>query len=192
MKLFSELKRVARQLSTCEGRWAVCGGVAASLYRESPRFTGDIDIAVIDAEGDSARTLAERVLRELGYRPALGFVPNPSGGGAQTMALLIGRGDMQSTFIGINFLLPIFPWVPTAVARAQSNLVDYGFSRLPTLTVEDMIVAKLCALRSSPARIQDKDDILSMLGFRPIDAQYIARQARTLGIPLPHWVKARF
>ena len=56
MKIFDELVRAGKLLSEYPGQWAVCGGVAASIYRSRARFTDDIDFALID----TARISAER------------------------------------------------------------------------------------------------------------------------------------
>ncbi len=189
MKLFSELKELARQLKPWKGRWALCGGVAASIYRDKARFTLDIDIAVVDDPRHSARALAEEVLKRLGHKPSLGFVPDPKGSGTQKMALILSREKSTSQFSGIDFLLPVFPWVPDAVERAQGNLIDYGFAKLATVTVEDLIIAKALAIRSNPTRFQDKDDILSILHCQKVDRDYLLRQSKRLALPLPRWLK---
>ncbi len=189
MKLFSGLKRVIERLEPRTGSWAVCGGIAASLYRENARFTADIDIALIDTEQLKARALAERVLKELGYKPALGFVPDFEKKGGQRLALILSREGENERFEGIDFLLPVFPWVPGAVRRGQSNLIDYGFARVPTITAEDIIISKLFALRGGDPRAIDKDDILSILQSQKVDREYILRRAKSYSLAIPRWAK---
>jgi hypothetical protein len=172
-----------------KGSWALCGGVLAAVYRETPRFTGDIDIAIIDSVGLTAEEAATEILREMGFSPVSGFVPNPAGGSKQTKALICGRGTNSERFVGIDFLLPIFPWVQTAVERAQTNLIDYGFASIPALTAEDLILAKINALQLPEQRAIDIDDILSILQSKlPIDRTYIRRGARLMSFNIPDWL----
>lgn len=192
MQIFSELQRLAKHLDRWPGSWALCGGVVASIYRDTPRFTGDIDVALIDLGSTAATQIATTILSEMGYPPVLGFIPDPLGGGEQRNALLCGRGTNNERFVGVDFLLPIFPWVPKAVERAQSNLIDYGFQSLPTVTPEDLFLAKLNAIQTSASRPQDIDDLQSMMRANlHIDYAYISREARCMGFALPSWVTER-
>lgn len=187
MKLFSELKRVASSMSAYPGAWALCGGVVASIYRQSPRFTADVDIAVVAWGGQTPEEIASQVLLSLGYQPIAGFIPNLSSGPDEPHALICGRAEGDDRFIGIDFLLPTFTWVPAAVARAQQNMVDYGFSKLPTVTVEDLLIAKLQALPNSE-RTQDLDDIRSiLLEWKNLDQVYLKQQLVRLGVSTPEW-----
>ena len=76
MKLYDELKRAGTLLLEYPGQWAICGGIAASIYRSHPRYTDDIDFAVIDSETISAKDLACKIINQLGYKEYLGFIPN--------------------------------------------------------------------------------------------------------------------
>jgi hypothetical protein len=192
MKIFSELKRLAEQLKEYDGSWALCGGVVASIYRQAPRFTADIDVAIVDRDDRTAEELASEILINMKYTPIVGFVPNMSGVGGQQKALVCARNERDAQFIGIDFLLPVFPWIPTAVQRAQHNKVDYGFSRLPTITVEDLLVAKICALRAVE-RSQDAEDIRSVLkSSLDIDLDQVLKEAARLKLAVPQWVCALF
>ncbi len=188
MRIFSELKRLVNHLRPWPDCWALCGGVVASVYRDTPRYTGDIDVAIINHGQTPASTIAESVIRELGLEPNMGFVPDPRGGPDQKNALVCGRGTHDERFIGVDFLLPVFPWVEKGVHRAQANLIDYGFAQVPTLTIEDLMLAKLNALQCIEPRPQDSDDIRSMMrSGLPIDYPYITREARALAITVPEW-----
>ena len=91
MRLFQNLKRTIELLKPWEGYYAVCGGIAACLYRESPRFTGDIDIALINSPDKSAKSIAEYGVKELGYIPKSGFITHQFGGSISKTALVGGR-----------------------------------------------------------------------------------------------------
>jgi hypothetical protein len=138
VKLFDALKRTVAILDQYRACWALCGGVAASVYRDTPRFTGDIDIAIINTAGNAAKDIAQEVCKTLGYKPLAGWVTDHAGELIRPQALVLGREDNQGTFVGIDFLLPVLPWIPLAVERAQANCLDFGFALLPTITLEDL------------------------------------------------------
>lgn len=163
MKLYDNLKHAARLLAPWQGYWAICGGIAACLYRETPRFTGDIDIALVDLPQRKAIQIAEATAQALGYKPLHGWVSDQNGNLIKETALIVGRESTSGSYVGIDFLLPVLPWIQPAVQRAQSNCLDYGFATLPTVTAEDLIIAKLFAFQGTPQRHQDLDDIESIL-----------------------------
>src|ERR1700741_1532305 len=110
MKIFSELQKLSKHLEAWKGAWALCGGVAASLYRDTPRFTVDIDVAIV-AQGDtSAEKIAQKVLAEMKYPSLIGFVPGFSPQEKQLRALVSTRHEATDKYVGIDFLLPVFPW----------------------------------------------------------------------------------
>ncbi|MBX7138042.1 MAG: nucleotidyl transferase AbiEii/AbiGii toxin family protein [Oligoflexia bacterium] len=186
MKILNSLNRVSDLLARYAGSWGICGGVAACIYRDVPRFTGDIDIALTDHSSASAQEIAKRVLSELGYTHTNGFVTDANGRLFPDKALIIGRENNPSAFLGIDFLLPIIPWVPRAVERAQSNCLDYGIKRLPTITIEDLCLAKLSALIAAPQRGVDREDIIAILRTSPMfDRQYFNSRAQELELIVP-------
>lgn len=258
MKLLSELKLITKELNNYPDFWALCGGVVASIYRASARFTDDIDIALVDSCDMQAKDIASEVLAKLNYKPKLGYIPfgnensrmvyrdfrrkaynavgvaatklfaiagacreyipratrenckaklfhevakpgifncegyiyDPKGSGEQVQGLLCGRDEVGGKFVGIDFLLPVFPWIEKAVSRAQENLLDYGFGKIPTITIEDLLIAKINAISSPSQRAVDIDDIKSIFEEQKIiDAQYIISQTSNIGIEIPDWVK---
>jgi Nucleotidyl transferase AbiEii toxin, Type IV TA system len=191
MKLFSELQRVVKHLEPYQGSWAICGGIAACIYRDKARFTADIDIAICNSANQEAEEIAASILQAMGHTPALGFITDPNGSGQQTKALIHSRDSTSEFYLGIDFLLPVFPWVNAAVIRAQTNQIDYGFTKIPTITVEDLIIAKLFALNTTPERLQDKDDVLSILVRQKIDELYVERQATLYNLDIPRWLREK-
>jgi hypothetical protein len=86
----------------------------------------------------------------------------------------------------IDILLPELPWVESAVKRAQFNKLDLGLGRVPVITPEDLIVAKCYALRNSPDRFQDLDDLRDIFqSVRTLDIDYLrhALAKHSLSIP---------
>ena len=190
MKLFENLKRIAKILESTSNDWAICGGIAACLYRDKPRFTGDIDIILSDSPETPARKAAEKIVSELGYKPALGFISGTRRKASDGPALVVGRENDAGNYVGIDFLLPVMPWIAASVERAQSNMIDYGFAKLPTITPEDLIIAKLFAIEDSPDRPYDLDDIKSiLLQTKELDREYILRKIEEFNLPVPESVK---
>ena len=163
MRLFQKLKVVAELLRPYDGYYAVCGGIAACLYRETPRYTGDIDIALVNPPGRSAKEVACGIIEQLGYAPKFGFITNQNGMLINEVALVAGREDKHDGFVGIDLMLPVLEWIEEAVTRAQLNKLDYGFGLMATVLPEDLIVAKLFAYQGTPGRKNDLDDILSII-----------------------------
>ena len=186
MQIFDKLKQIILELQPYQGKWAICGGVAACLYRAEPRFTGDIDIVLGGIPVQEAIEFAEEILKHLGYKPILGFISDLDGKLIKGPGLIVAREDQHKAFVGIDFLLPVQPWIEPAVHRAQSNLIDYGFSKVPTITPEDLIIAKLFALQSAPSRPYDLDDILSILSsVKKIDFGCIRQAVAEYSIKVP-------
>ena len=93
------------------------------------------------------------------------------------------REDQQGSFVGIDLILPVLPWVEPAIARAQLNKIDFGFGMLPTITPEDLILAKLFAIYDNPDRPYDRDDVISVCSNTPdLDRGYLASQIGQFGI----------
>lgn len=182
MRLFVELKRVAQAMAAYPSQWAVCGGIAASIYREKARFTDDIDFALIDSDKISAFDLGTKIIQELGYKEYRGFIPSKNG---QVFALLCARSGSDERFVGLDFILPVEFWVKDAVLYAQSNLIDFGFAMLPTITPECLLVAKIHSLSCSPERLQDLDDIQELIKMSNINIDFVRRQLSTYSVTIP-------
>lgn len=171
--------------------FAVAGAFAADLYRQDPRVTMDIDLGILCDEG--AEIVAVSILKGLGLRAVLVREADLKGGPLfaikarnTTPLIAVGRPPDNPKGFGVDILLPAMPWMGDAVSRAQSNMVDFGFGRVATLTLEDVIAAKLFALRSVPVRAKDLDDLQSIMAAgHTIDRAYLSGRIRRLGITLP-------
>lgn len=192
MKLFSELKRTVQLLQKFTGQWAICGGVAASVYRTKARFTDDIDFALISTHEVSAEELASKVIKDLNYKEYKDFVPDPYNNQQRIFALICAKSGDDQRFTGIDFLLPVQFWVEEAVKIAQDNLIDYGFDLLPTVTPESLLIAKLAALSSNPERYQDIDDIKEIIENVAVDFDFIRRRIRVEKLILPQSIASLF
>ncbi len=191
MKLFADLKITAATLAHYNCQWAICGGIAACVYRTTPRYTADIDIAIIDSDTHKAKDVAGIVAKELKLSPIAGFVTDQFGKLLNGQALVMGRHDVKGGYVGIDFLLPLIPWVTSAVKNAQNNLIDYGFAKLPTLTPEDLIIAKLFALQGTPERKFDLDDIEDTLRSSiKLDLDYLNKTLTSYKLIVPPSIEA--
>lgn len=97
-----------------------------------------------------------------------------------------GRVDNNERYTGVDFFLPVLPWVNEAVTRAQANMLDFGFALLPTVTVEDLLIAKLFALQGSAERAIDLDDIQSILRSKlELDWVYLKEKISKFKLKVP-------
>lgn len=173
----------------CE--FAICGGVAAMVYRQEVRFTGDIDILLSapSSPGDLAKRIIEdfrltaQVVRQsqLIRAPAMNKKQSP-------IAVIIGRHPTDKNAPGLDFLLPIFPWATAALSRAQHNVLVVHGVNAPFLTAEDVLLAKFTALDSDSGTRRERDwgDITSILGSgRTIDFAYVAGELDRLKLSIP-------
>lgn len=190
MRILDQLKRVTELLRPYHGQWAICGGVAASIYRNTPRFTDDIDIALVDSPEIAAVDLGLQIMQSLGYEPLKGFVPDVMNHKQQMFGLIAGREGNDQRFIGIDLLLPVQFWVQQAVALAQKNMIDFGFARLPTITPESLVIAKIVALSGAPERYQDLDDISEIVRSLQVDRDSIVLELQRHQLPIPDAVRS--
>lgn len=180
------LSLLVPHLERFKGQYAVAGGLAASLYRERPRLTNDIDIALDTGGSDKSKSAAMSLLKELQLKPSLGWIAGGSAALGSPIALVIGHAEGDEYGASIDFLLPAFPWLAPALSRAQENMIDFGFAVLPTLTPEDLIIAKAFALSLEPNRFQDLDDLQSIFSNeQDLDRLFLVRELERLKLSLP-------
>lgn len=172
-------------------QFAVAGGFAADLYRMQPRVTMDVDLVVL-TDAHPLET-AVSVIEALGLHAGIARKADLDGGPLFAIrrhntepCMIVGRTEGTSGGEGVDILLPAIPWVRDAVLRAQSNLVDFGFGPVPVLSVEDVVLSKLYALRASPLRAKDLDDLQSIFeAGHELDTAYLAGRIQQFGIAIP-------
>lgn len=186
-KLFASAVRELRALK-CE--YAVGGGFAADLYRYQVRGTGDIDFVFFTdgMEKEKGKELLERLELE-GKEVTLFDLKRLPGMNKKNADVFILVGRKGKSKEGVDLLLPPFPWFQQAIKRAQSNLFDFGHDTgpVPTLTAEDVILAKLFA-----GRLKDWDDVNSIFQAQAdpdsrvaLDLNYLIQQMERLNLSLP-------
>jgi hypothetical protein len=171
--------------------FAVAGGFAADLYRNEPRLTMDIDLALLVDHSELAT--ARSILKSLGLKTGIARVADLAGGPPHALkkkntkpCIAIGRPADQPDGEGVDLLLSGFPWIQKAVHRAQHNLIDFGFGAVPCLTIEDVILAKCWAIQTGPLRAKDLDDLQSIYaGGQEVDDAYLAGQFSRFKIKPP-------
>ncbi len=185
------LKRTVAALSELPCRFCLVGGHAASLYRSQERFTKDVDFALVaDAKGKS-RVIASQAIEKLGMKPVAGFMVLGDTERRERAQCMVTSEPPASELTGlVDILLPEVPWVLDAVGRAQDNLIDLGFAKVPVITPEDLILAKCYAVRNSPDRFQDLDDLKQLFkDVRDLDTDYLRRRLVELKLTIPDQIK---
>jgi Nucleotidyl transferase AbiEii toxin, Type IV TA system len=195
VSLKSIFKSAVHELQERNIRFAVAGGFAADIYRREPRLTMDVDLAIA-ADTDALRT-ATAVMEAIGLRAGVIRLADFAGGPLFAIrqkntkpCMVVGRKAGNPAGEGVDILLPSLPWTENAIARAQDNLVDFGFGLVPVLTVEDVILSKLFAIKSTELRAKDLDDIQSIYAADPeLNVPYLAGQMSRLELFIPDQAK---
>lgn len=191
MNIDDLLRRAVSALGNAKVPFAVAGGFAADTYRSEHRVTADVDLAIL-VEGNAAG-VATAIVESLGLQPAVARKADLEGGPLFAIrrkstepCMIVGRREGRQDDCGVDILLPAIPWVSEAVGRAQSNLKDFGFGPIPVLTVEDVILAKLSALKHFAHRFKDLDDLASIFSRQPdMNIKYLAGQMKRLDLTVP-------
>ena len=188
MKLQKLLEKACRRLEKETKAYALCGGLAANLYRPEPRFTGDIDFVI--STGGGELSFAKSFIKDFGLSPRpirLGELSrSPMMGKKSTpYVVVIGRDPEDDTKPGLDFLLPANKWVPKALKRASEHRISYGFAEVPVLSVEDVLLAKIFAVKDS-RRAKDVDDVESIFaGSEELDLKYLCAELDRHRLSLP-------
>jgi hypothetical protein len=188
MTLIAFFKNVSSLLIKKKIRFALAGGFVASYYRKYPRATNGLDFLFYleqDAVGE-----AEKILSHFSLKPHSLRKADLEGGPmfaikkrSTPVMIIAGRAENE---IGLDFLLPTFPWFQKALERAENNKIDFGFGPIPSLTVEDLIISKLYALNNQSTRFMDLDDLKSIFQFQEnMNLAYLVSQLSLLDIKIP-------
>lgn len=188
MLLSQLIKSTIKELRDRNCRYAVAGGIAASIYRKDIRATEDADFLILSE--DNSQKAAEDILHKLKLKIGRANLANLTK--AQMMnkkrlptVILVGRAD-DSKGLGIDFILPSMPWALSALERAQTNLLNIGFGEIPIVTKEDLIISKCFSYNNAPKRIKDLDDLISIFEFqREFDLSYLCGELDRLKLPIP-------
>jgi Nucleotidyl transferase AbiEii toxin, Type IV TA system len=149
--LEAALRRIAADLERHDRQWALVGGFAVSA-RAEPRFTRDIDVAVMvgddaDGEGLVRLLIADR------YR-LLASVEQDETGRLATVRLSCPLGDGD---VVVDLLFASSGIEPEITRAAELTEIVPGLS-LPIATTGHLIALKLLA-RDDQSRPQDRADL---------------------------------
>ncbi len=195
MDLKEFFAKVVRVLKKENLRYALAGGLMASLYRREERLTKDLDFLLL--AGIYSQQKAIDIIISFGLKSHAIRKADLAGGPPFAIKkkntppyMVVGRSEGDTSKIGLDFILPEIPWFESALSRAEENTIDFGFGKVPCLTVEDVIIAKFFAVKNDPSRFNDLDDLKSIfLAEHLLDLAYLSGQMTKLGLAVPGPVK---
>lgn len=149
------LRRIASDLDTSRVRWALVGGFAVSV-RTEPRFTRDVDVAVIVDDDPAAERLVDSLTR-LGYR--LDAIVEQDAVGRLATARMIAPGDVHlGVVVDVLFAAAGIEAEIVAAAEVLDVLPDLS---MPVATAGHLVALKLLA-RDDETRPQDAADLRAL------------------------------
>lgn len=195
MDLKQFFREIIAALKKEDVRYALAGGLVASVYRREERLTRDLDFLLWSEPNPQQKAI--HIIRSFDLEPHLIRKADVEGGPLfaikrKTTApwIVAGRGKNDSSKIGLDFILPAMPWFQQALDRAEHNTIDFGFGKLPCLTVEDVILSKFFSLKNDPSRFNDLDDLKSIfVANHPLDLAYLAGEMQRLSLSVPALLK---
>lgn len=172
-RLIQMVKDVARAFSRSGVQHAVAGGMAVSAHGY-PRATKDVDFLIDSRDSDHA-TLA---LRELGFSR----LPEASGEGFMRF-VRHPLPELPELSEWVDLLCASQPTGRRLLQQATEHPIAWQDSSLAVVSVEGLILMKLIACVDSPARLQDRVDILTLLRGEPgrIDLGWLREATAALG-----------
>lgn len=189
---FTELfQKTVHELKNRKLKFALAGGMAASLYREHPRTTADLDFLIWTANAPEKN--AKEIIEKFELKAASATKADLENGPMFAIKrrqgpvlIVVGRLPNDKDAPGLDFILPDMPWFYSALERAQTNLRDFGFGDIPCLSAEDIIISKFYSLSNDSSRTDDLSDLRSIFKTRQeLDMVYISNQMRKMKILLP-------
>lgn len=195
MKIDEFLKQVVERLKVQEIRFALAGGVVASIYRAEKRLTMDLDFLIL-AKSNTFKT-AMQIIKDFSLKPVVIRKADLEGGPlfaikrkSTVPCIISGSTKGDSSKIGLDFILPEMPWFKNAMNRAKHNNIDFGFGPIPCLTVEDIVISKLLSYKNKTTRFKDLDDLQSIfMSNHEIDLSYLYGQMQRLTLNVPDQIK---
>lgn len=195
MDLLQFFKQVVDSLKEGGLRYALAGGLIASVYRLERRLTMDLDFLIL--ADSKTQEIATQIIKSFELNPSIIRKADLEGGPLfvrkrrSTKPIMVaGRAKNDPTKIGLDFILPQMPWFEEALERAQSNEIDFGFGPVPSLTVEDVIVSKLLAVKNNVTRFKDLDDLQSIFqAEHDLDLAYLYAQMKKIDVGIPKQIK---
>lgn len=164
------LRRIAAELGSRQARWALVGGFAVSA-RTEPRFTRDVDVAVL-VESDSAAEQLVRSLTAAGYGLSA-LVEQDAVRRLATVRLISPSVDGVGVVVDLIFAPAGIEAEIVADAEVFEILPDVF---MPVATVGHLVALKLLA-RDDETRPQDAADLHALALVLGPEDQSSARTA---------------
>lgn len=152
--LVQALLAVHEVLESAEVPHALCGGLAANLYREEVRATSDVDFALAIPPARLVDLVA--TLEDAGWKVEPYW--------RQSQQLRLTRKDLPR----VDCIVATTDYERSAIARSVA--ADIEGLEVAVLTAEDLIVFKLIA-----GRVRDYEAVAAMINARlkSLDVEYI-------------------
>lgn len=166
--LAAALRRAADDLNQSGRRWALVGGLAVSA-RVEPRFTRDIDIAVMVEDDTSAESLVRSMIAN-GYA-VLSSLEHDSG----RLATVRMTRSLDGIDVVVDLLFASSGIEPEIAQAAQVLEITPGL-RVPVATIGHLIALKILA-RDDATRPQDLGDLRALLAEATDDDLALAQRS---------------
>jgi predicted nucleotidyltransferase len=169
--LAAALRRAAEDLDRSGRRWALVGGFAVSA-RVEPRFTSDVDMAVMVDNDEAAESLVRSLIAD-GY-VVFSSLEHDSG--------RLATVRMTRAFNGVDVVVDLLfasSGIEPEVAQAAETLEITAGLRLPVATVGHLIALKILA-RDDTTRPQDLADLRALLAVASPADMAMARESVAL------------
>ena len=154
-RIEAALRGIASDLDVLHIGWALVGGFAVSV-RTEPRFTRDVDVAVL-VDGDPAAERLVRSLINVGYRLDA-IVEQDSVGRLATARMISPGADRLGAVVDVLFATA---GIESEVVAAAEVLEVLPGLLMPVATAGHLVALKLLA-RDDETRPQDASDLRAL------------------------------
>jgi len=155
-RLEATLRRIAHDLRDLGRHWAMVGALAVSA-RTEPRFTRDLDLAVLVSGDPDAEGLTHELQRR-GYE--LAAIVEQEATARLATARLVPREEGEAGIV-IDLLFASSGIEPEIVSSAE-RLTLFRDLQVPVATLGHLIALKVLA-RDDTARPQDRVDLVALV-----------------------------
>ena len=166
-------RRAVEDLTALKCRWALVGGLAVSA-RSEPRFTRDIDFAVVVERDEDAESLAS-LLRGRGYTP-LALVEQDSMRRLATLRLAAPGAGKQGVVVDLLFASS---GIEGEVVAAAEPLEVFQGLTVPVAQLGHLLALKVLS-RDDQRRPQDLVDLRALLTVATENDLAMARSSLSL------------
>lgn len=174
-RLEESLRGIFGDLSDMERSGALVGGLAVSV-RTEPRFTRDVDVAVVVRDDSDAERLIHALLQH-GYR-SFGLVEQEAT--SRLAAIRLERPDATGALAGdVVDLLFASSGIEPEIVSAADVMEVFPELRLPVASTGHLLALKVLS-RDDEKRPLDRADILALLETATEDDLATARTALAL------------